>query len=650
MQSPLQPLEAFPTGDSLAGRKGIGPQIFAQLEDRPSSPVPDHVEGHVSRDRGQPAAKGPFALPLETLQRMERADVRVVQNVVGIDAPAQVRIELAEDHRTQRLFEKLEELDFLSMRPSPDGRRVAYSRDGTDGALTVRDLETGETTRLTEERTYDPVWSADGKRIAYVVLEASGLLSPKIIDLETGASMVPAGTEGQPLMPLDWSHDGQTLLCARFAENADSLVAVHLDSGIAQTLVDQGLQRGSTAVFSRDGQYIAYSAFENDNVDVFTMAADGSNKRRITDARGPDVDPLWSPDGNTLIYTGRDGMWSVRIADGQPVEGPVHLRSQPLGQPLVWTPEAGLFYMSSDSVIVFYSVAVDVEAGALVGSPEPLPVWPGQYGRVFNWSPDMQRVVYYEDGSLHVYSLVDGSDLWIRTGLGNYQNLWWSPDEDKIFYVPGGQENRGIYQIDPASGETELLFRPEAYGERFHLSPDGGRALFYRWSGGMQRLDGKRELVLTNLDGSETRVLASEQEEEVGWLTNFARPLFSPDGQQVFFSTSVEVGHSAKLWVAAADGSSRRVVATASSPASHIGTARWHPSGRYILWGESQSRFLVDLETGEKRELPLPEEAIGELMGIWQWSPDGTRIALTGSRGAGPELWSVKNLLSTKPR
>ena len=56
------------------------------------------------------------------------------------------------------------------------------------------------------------------------------------------------------------------------------------------------------ASFSPDGKWICYTSKENDNLDIYVMKSDGSQKTRITTAPGYDGGPFFSPDGKRLVF------------------------------------------------------------------------------------------------------------------------------------------------------------------------------------------------------------------------------------------------------------------------------------------------------------------------------------------------------------
>src|SRR5262245_24693291 len=58
-----------------------------------------------------------------------------------------------------------------------------------------------------------------------------------------------------------------------------------------------------TPAWSPDGQSIAFQSNRAGNMDIYVMAADGSNPIRLTDSPADDGMPAWSPDGRRVAYS-----------------------------------------------------------------------------------------------------------------------------------------------------------------------------------------------------------------------------------------------------------------------------------------------------------------------------------------------------------
>jgi TolB protein len=58
---------------------------------------------------------------------------------------------------------------------------------------------------------------------------------------------------------------------------------------------------------SPDGTNIAFMSNRDGSLEIYTMAADGSNQTRLT-FEGANWDPIWSPDGTRILFNSdRDG-------------------------------------------------------------------------------------------------------------------------------------------------------------------------------------------------------------------------------------------------------------------------------------------------------------------------------------------------------
>lgn len=188
-------------------------------------------------------------------------------------------------------------------RISPDGRRIVYTRQWVDAvndrkvsAIWIMDADGGRNRTLLEGSS--PVWSPDGTRIAYLAPgdPEGSQIWVRWMDAE-GATTQITRLERAP-SNLEWSPDGQWIAFSSAVEDEAEFAGVKLPdrpSGAKWTEDPKVVERAS---YKRDRRGYTDTSWTH----LFVVPAEGGTPRRITDGYWNHSSPRWSPDG-TEIYT-----------------------------------------------------------------------------------------------------------------------------------------------------------------------------------------------------------------------------------------------------------------------------------------------------------------------------------------------------------
>jgi serine/threonine protein kinase len=225
-------------------------------------------------------------------------------------------------------------------RLSPDGRRLAVNRRGSDGLwdVWVVDLERGDFERVTfnEQDDYWPiVWSPDGQSIVF----AARRRGKRAFDLYRHP-VTAAGIDellfesGDDKQPSGFSPDGKLLLFSRLlaGNKGIDVWALPMDGDRKPFPVVSTPYNEFAAAFSADGRSIAYAADDSGSEQIYVEPFPATGfKAQLT--RDGGEWPTWSADGRTIFYSAlHRTLWSVDVAtSGHTIHGttPRRLMSRP---------------------------------------------------------------------------------------------------------------------------------------------------------------------------------------------------------------------------------------------------------------------------------------------------------------------------------
>jgi Tol biopolymer transport system component len=213
------------------------------------------------------------------------------------------------------------DLFYGSLRLSPDGKRVAFGR--SEGAGQTEDIWLLEfarsvTTRLTfdPKRDIDPVWSPDGRQIAFSS-NRSGFFQIYRKDAGGGGQEEQLTQGPNDKFVTDWSRDGRYLLYAEVNPNTQiDLWALPLDGDRKPVPVLQSAFTELAGQFSPDGKWIAYQSNESGRTEVYIRAFPTSAGKWQISNRGGMI-ARWRADGKELFYRTPDNskVMAVTIRD-----------------------------------------------------------------------------------------------------------------------------------------------------------------------------------------------------------------------------------------------------------------------------------------------------------------------------------------------
>ncbi|MBO6632594.1 MAG: PDZ domain-containing protein, partial [Psychroserpens sp.] len=367
---------------------------------------------------------------------------------------------------------------------------------------------------------------------------------------------------------------------------ANDLWKASVNGGTAIRLTsDDGYE--SNPHFSNDGQWIAFTAQYDGNIDVFVIPTSGGEPKRLTYHPSGDFVQGWTPDGKILFRSGREGrptqtnkFFTVSTNGGLPETLDI--------------PRAAYGEISSDGKHVAYTP-------------------------ITSWDPEWRN---YRGGQAMPIWIVDlKTKALVRTpqsdGERHLDPVWLN---GIVYYLSERDYTSNIWSFDPKTEtETQMTFHKKFDVKSLDASAN---MIVYEQGGSLHTLNPSDKSSKTlNIEVKADLNFSRARWENVSGrqLTN---PNISPNGKRAVFE------HRGEIFTVPKENGTWRNLTNSSGVADR--TPIWSPKGDKIAWFSDKSGeyqlVLADQDGQNQEYVKLPNNTF-----YFQpdWSPDGKHIAYT---------------------
>jgi Tol biopolymer transport system component len=248
--------------------------------------------------------------------------------------------------------------------------------------------------------------------------------------------------------------------------------------------------------WSPDGRSIVFASTRDGDWEIYVMATDGTNARRLTRSPGRDAHPSFLPNGRSIVFQSPRG----HAAEGQ-VDLYVMDADGGNQRRLVGAPGFnGVPVPSPDGTWIAFQRGTRTASGDYhwelhlvdsAGRRERQLTANAWSSQVPSWSPDGGRLAFYADprgrDQLFVLDLRSGAVTALASSAGADNAPAFSPDGRSVAFVSTRDGPRDLYRVDVATGVTRLTTGLDVWAQP-HWSPDGSRILVSAMATGVDQL------------------------------------------------------------------------------------------------------------------------------------------------------------------
>jgi serine/threonine protein kinase len=538
---------------------------------------------------------------------------------------------------------------------SPDGSLIAFSSNRSgDFEIYVRRIEGGQEVNITNDPGQDiqPAFSPDGASIAFVSTRASrtGLIKtapPTGFEFRTlGGDIWVAPALGGPARRLAedgnypvWSLDGKKIAYVSGVEDHRSILEVPDEGGAPHPVLSTADSRWEIIklLYSPHGQWFV---FETQDQRLWLMPASGGTPKEIL--RGSS--PAWDPPGKHIYFATPGNLGGTEVQSTEIDESSGKILGAPrslgvmtgiLGDLAISHNGRGLVVTERQESLNLTRLPLVADGGAPAGPEEQLN--PGEVRDHYPaFSPDGRRIAFGDNR-------LRNEEVWILDLATRHRERlrvpqadlgvnipFWSPDGRQLSvtrFQPDGGGSLWIAAVDGSIAEQVVAPKPSLRGAAF--SPDG-RDLLY-----IYKKDAFLQLFRMDVGSRHEYQLTFSAADKYD-------PIWSPDGQWCAYSSNQ--GGNVQIWRIATAGSEEQRLTTGYDRIRHIS---FSPDGRWIYLQPNHLNIYRMPAGGGPRQQVTKFPESGLFIEEPKLSPDGRWLAYCRNNG-GSSLWLLE--LGTVPQ
>ncbi len=535
---------------------------------------------------------------------------------------------------------------------SPDGKSIAYCSDRTGTfEIYIRQFTPGgREVQLTSngEQNFQPAWSPDGSRIAYHSSKQRGIW---VIPSFGGSPKQITDFGSRPA----WSPDGSTIVFQSdglidLAANASpamppsTIWLVSTQGGQPRQLTRVGEPTGGhgTPNWSPDGKHIVFASYDRRNSAIWSVPVEGGGLVRIVFNQRYIYDPIYSPDGSSIIYcalsaSGDYGMWKIRVnaSSKEPQGEPEQLANLGLGT-------VRHLAMSKDGNRVLYSglsmmsnlVATPVNlAGEVTGRSVTLTSETGRNSRPI-FSPDASKIAFEKwqaglNPDIWIVNSNGSNPIQITTDPAVDSVPNWYPEGDRLLFRTNRSGNAQFWSVVVSSGKESKVLDIGRDVDYARLSPNG-KYLAYNSTAGGNTIN----VWLIDLQTGERRQLTFDKE-----MASF--PCWSPDSKSL--AIQFKRGDNFHICVYSLETGQSKFLTKGHG---QYWSYSWSPDGDKIAYAGFKNNFWniwwISSSTGQEKQITAYEK-MNAYVRYPAWSPQGDRIVFEYAETTG-NVWMIENV------